>query len=34
MEKKPTTKRYPPELKERAVHMVLELRAQDPTTRR
>jgi transposase len=30
MEKKPTTKRYPPELKERAVRMVLDLREQDP----
>ena len=30
MENKPTTKRYPPELKERAVHMVHELREQDP----
>ena len=30
MEEKRTTKRYPPELKERAVKMVLELRAQDP----
>ena len=30
MEKKPTTKRYPLELKERAVRMVLELREQDP----
>jgi transposase len=30
MENKPTTKRYPPELKERAVRMVLELREQDP----
>jgi transposase len=30
MEKKPTTKRYPPELKERAVRMVLDLRGQDP----
>ena len=29
MEKKPTTKRYPPELKERAVRMVLDLREQD-----
>jgi transposase len=29
-EKRPTTKRYPPELKERAVKMVQELRAQDP----
>jgi transposase len=27
---KPTTKRYPPELKERAVRMVQELREQDP----
>ena len=30
MEKKPTTKRCPPELKERAVRMVHELREQDP----
>jgi len=30
MEKKPTTKRYPPELKERAVRMVHELRELDP----
>jgi transposase len=30
MENKPTTKRYPPELKERAVRMVHELREQDP----
>jgi len=30
MEEKRTTKRYPPELKERAVKMVQELRAQDP----
>src|SRR6516165_8124113 len=30
MEKKPTTKRYPPELKKRAVRMVHELREQDP----
>jgi transposase len=29
-EKRPTTKRYPRELKERAVKMVQELRAQDP----
>ena len=29
-EKRPTSKRYPPELKERAVKMVQELRAQDP----
>ena len=29
-EKRPTTKRYPPELKERAVKMVQELRVQDP----
>ena len=29
-EKRPTSKRYPPELKERAVRMVLELRQQDP----
>jgi len=27
---KPTTRRYPPELKERAVKMVQELRVQDP----
>src|SRR5664280_2689208 len=27
---KPTTRRYPPEVKERAVKMVQELRAQDP----
>jgi transposase-like protein len=27
---KPTTRRYPPELKERAVKMVQELRSQDP----
>ena len=30
MEQKRTTKRYPPELKERAVKIVQELRAQDP----
>ena len=30
MEQKPTTKRYPPDLKERAVRMVLDLREQDP----
>ncbi len=30
MEKKATSKRYPPELKERAVRMVKELRQQDP----
>jgi len=30
MEKKATSKRYPPELKERAVRMVRELRQQDP----
>jgi len=30
MENKPTTKRYPPELKGRAVRMVLDLREQDP----
>jgi transposase len=30
MENKSTTKRYPPELKERAVRMVLDLREQDP----
>lgn len=29
-EKRPTTMRYPPELKERAVKMVQEFRAQDP----
>jgi len=29
-EKRPTSKRYPPELKERAVKMVQELRSQDP----
>ena len=29
-EKRPTSKRYPPELKERAVKMVQELRAHDP----
>ena len=29
-EKRPRAKRYPPELKERAVKMVQELRAQDP----
>ena len=29
-ERRPRTKRYPPELKERAVKMVQELRAQDP----
>jgi transposase len=29
-EKRPRTKRYPPELKERAVKMVQELRSQDP----
>ena len=29
-EKRPTTKRYPPELKERAAKMVQELRAQGP----
>jgi transposase len=28
--KSPSTKRYPPELKERAVRMVLDLQAQDP----
>ena len=33
MEKKATSKRYPPELKERAVRMVRELRAQDPGDR-
>ena len=27
---KPSQKRYPPELKERAVRMVLDLRSQDP----
>ena len=30
MENKPTTKRYPPELKERAVRLVHELREHDP----
>ena len=30
MDEKRTTKRYPPELKQRAVKMVQELRAQDP----
>jgi transposase len=30
MEKKATSKRYPPELKERAVRMVKDLRLQDP----
>ena len=30
MENKPTTKRYLPEMKERAVRMVHELREQDP----
>ena len=30
MSKNPTSKRYPPELKERAVRMVLDLRSQDP----
>lgn len=30
MDKKATSKRYPPELKERAVRMVGELRQQDP----
>jgi transposase len=30
MEKKATSKRYPPELKERAVRMVKDLRQQDP----
>ena len=29
-EKRPTSKRYPPELRDRAVKMVQELRAQDP----
>jgi transposase len=29
-EKRPRAKRYPPELKERAVRMVLDLRQQDP----
>ena len=33
MENKPNTKRYPPELKERAVRMVLDLREQDPQDR-
>ena len=28
--KNPSTKRYPPELKERAVRMVLDLQRQDP----
>ena len=28
--KNPSSKRYPPELKERAVHMVQELRREDP----
>jgi transposase len=31
MEKKATSKRYPPELKERAVRMVKDLRQQDPS---
>jgi transposase-like protein len=30
MEEKATSKRYPPELKERAVRMIKELRQQDP----
>jgi transposase len=30
MEKNPSSKRYPPELKERAVRMVKDLRQQDP----
>jgi transposase len=30
MDKKATSKRYPPELKERAVRMVQEIRQQDP----
>ena len=30
MSKSPTTKRYPPELKERAVRMVRDLRREDP----
>ena len=30
MSKKPTSKRYPPELKERATRMVLDLRREDP----
>jgi transposase len=30
MEQKPTTKRYPLELKDRAVRMVVDLREQDP----
>ena len=34
MENKPTTKRCPPELKERAVRMVLDLREQDPHDKR
>jgi len=29
-QRRPTSKRYPPELKQRAVKMVQELRAQDP----
>jgi transposase len=33
MEKRATSKRYPPELKERAVRMVRELRQQDPGDR-
>jgi transposase len=33
MEKNPPPKRYPPELKERAVRMVRELRQQDPGDR-
>ena len=32
-QKRPTSKRYPPELKERAVKMVQELRQQDPGDR-
>jgi transposase len=33
MDKKATSKRYPPELKERAVRMVQEIRQQDPGDR-
>jgi transposase len=33
MDKKGTSKRYPPELKERAVRMVQEIRQQDPGDR-
>jgi transposase len=32
-QKQPSAKRYPPELKERAVRMVAELRASDPKDR-